>query len=536
MQILLAASSALLLTIAWTSGGFPSLVWIALVPWLLSLETAKTLKRQLQCAVVFGALLMVGIAYWLTFAMKEFVMLPLPLVGLGMVLFALFNAAPFVLYTWGRSYLKPRLGALFPLFAGILFVAWDAGFPKIFRDTMGQILVNWSWLRQTADLAGIYLLTGLVVLFNECVLELVLWYRAGRDRRTFPRLAVIAPVVALILGNLYGFFREKDIRAKMADAKSSVNVGIIQANIGNILKRESESGAIQAWKEVIDTYLEFSRRALEQTPRPQVLVWPETAFPSTFGTPQNPLDAANQERIRSFVRESGVPLVFGGYDVNMQTAEVYNSLFSLQPSQELDIYRKSRLMPFGDTVPGAQYMPWLKNLFPQLGLFGRGPGPEVLTVKTKEGLGVRFSPLICYEGMFTDYTVKSTRLTPHFLLNLTNDSWFGPRGEPYFHFQAVTFRSIETRRPQIRSTNTGISALILPDGSTSRLTPVYQPDILNVTVPLMEPTESLVLILGDWFPGFCIVMSLGAYARFRLRERSGSRQRAHARQRAARAN
>ena len=86
------------------------------------------------------------------------------------------------------------------------------------------------------------------------------------------------------------------------------------------------------------------------------------------------------------------------------------------------------------------------------------------------------------------------------ILNITNDSWFGPYGEPKLHLALTTFRSIETRLPQLRSTNTGISALVLPDGSIAAETGIDSREVLQVDIPVMEPAlPTLLKAWGDWF-------------------------------------
>jgi apolipoprotein N-acyltransferase len=85
------------------------------------------------------------------------------------------------------------------------------------------------------------------------------------------------------------------------------------------------------------------------------------------------------------------------------------------------------------------------------------------------------------------------------LLNVTNDSWFGNLGEPELHLALTTFRSIETRLPQLRATNTGISALILQDGSLARTGPSNEALHLNWDIPLISSPPTLVLRWGDWF-------------------------------------
>ena len=181
--------------------------------------------------------------------------------------------------------------------------------------------------------------------------------------------------------------------------------------------------------------------------------------------------------------------------------------------QELDfqIYHKNILLLFGEYIPGMESIRWLKEMFPQIGNFGRGPGPEVFPLPSiNPGLGeLRVSPVICYEALFPSYSIEAARKQSQLILNITNDSWFGPWGEPYMHLSLTIFRSIETRLPQLRATNTGVSALILPSGEMVRQSAVYQPEIMNVTVPVAEAAPwTLMKAWGDWFGTFAVILGL----------------------------
>ena len=142
-----------------------------------------------------------------------------------------------------------------------------------------------------------------------------------------------------------------------------------------------------------------------------------------------------------------------------------------------------------------------------VGFFGKGPGSVI-----REIGGMKTQPVICYEVLFPNFTRDAVALGADVIFNFTNDSWFGPYGVPYYHLHLASFRSIETRVPQLRSTNTGFSALVLPDGSIPRQTKLYEPDILDVEVPLIEPIPTLMLAWGDWFGRTALGIAMLAFA------------------------
>jgi apolipoprotein N-acyltransferase len=235
------------------------------------------------------------------------------------------------------------------------------------------------------------------------------------------------------------------------------------------------------------------------------------------------------------VQSIGVPLLFGGYDQDGK--KDFNSLFALSspaliaanaPHESTDrlggdliAYHKNVLLLFGEEIPFSDQIPILNTWFPQVGNFGKGPGPQVFSVPLRNGeLTPRVAPIICYETLFTRYTVEAARLGAQVLLNVTNDSWFGPFGEPELHLALSTFRSIETRLPQIRSTNTGISALILPDGTIADASPKNQALYLNWEVALPQaPSATLLIRWGDWFGPTALTLGILLLSSLKIRRR-----------------
>jgi apolipoprotein N-acyltransferase len=96
----------------------------------------------------------------------------------------------------------------------------------------------------------------------------------------------------------------------------------------------------------------MTEQALALTPQPDAVIWPETSFPSLFRQPGTPLEIKINQQVERFVREHGVPLLFGGYD--RKENRDFNSFFFLQPNGVLQTYHKSKLLIFGEYIPGAE--------------------------------------------------------------------------------------------------------------------------------------------------------------------------------------
>ena len=126
----------------------------------------------------------------------------------------------------------------------------------------------------------------------------------------------------------------------------------------------------------------------------------------------------------------------------------------------------------------------MTKLFPDLGSFGRGKGPTVMTIGAANQL-IKYGPQICYEGLYPWFTVDLAKKGAQILGNVTNDSWFGKEFEPQQHLYMTLARAIEVRRPLIRSTNTGITTGITAAGEILQKSPQDQEWAGQFEIPYM---------------------------------------------------
>jgi apolipoprotein N-acyltransferase len=552
-------ASAVLYVLAFAPWNFSGLTWFALVPFLATLRGQPTRKALVQSMWLGMLITLMGFP-WVAYVLAQFGGLPLWLGVVGLFAFGLICQPQFwwVGPLWARLPRTPKGGLL--LFEIIGFAAFYAGLdwllPKLFVDTLGHAFYRNEWIRQAAELGGPPLLTWSALLWNLTAAHAwiaIREIRSGTQTQKFGTtlrqalLALrepiaIASVVSLgIL--LYGRTKQTEWSDKIARAQKSelsgarkIRASVIQANIGDYEKVAAETGAFRAADKIIESYVQLSDLALaDPSGKPELLIWPETAYPTTFRTPRTPRERHRDQVISDFQKSRGVPLIFGGYD--RSAGKDFNSLFILGDDRialenpehpthqrlgsDLIAYHKNILLLFGEEMPLADRFPILNEWFPQVGNFGKGPGAEVLRVPLQNAEPpLKVAPIICYEALFTRYTTEASKKGAELLLNVTNDSWFGPLGEPELHLALTTFRSIETRLPQVRSTNTGISALILQDGSLAAQGPKNEVIYLNWDIPLIPNAARGPLIhLGDWFGPLAFALGtlslIGLYRRRR---------------------
>lgn len=254
--------------------------------------------------------------------------------------------------------------------------------------------------------------------------------------------------------------------------------------------------------------LDLTRLALET--RPEVVVWPEAALP--------PLDEAGYRVLSELIATHRVWMVLGADDAEPRAGgghDFYNSAVLFGPDGAYRAgYRKQRLVVFGEYVPLERWLPLLRHLTPIEGSFTPGPGPVTFVLTNPPA---RFSPLICFEDVFARGVRRHVEPETDFLLNLTNDGWFGDSAAQWQQAVHAAFRAVETGRPLVRCTNNGLTCWIdergrfrailgYPEGN------VYGPGFLSVRLPLPPADAGWPLTpywqWGDWFGWGCGAVTL----------------------------
>jgi apolipoprotein N-acyltransferase len=300
----------------------------------------------------------------------------------------------------------------------------------------------------------------------------------------------------------YGVFRYRQVSA-LTGSGPGLTVGVVQANITDYGKLRAELGTFDATRMILDTHYQMSDELMKET-KPDLIVWPETVYPTTFGSPKSQAGEEFDQELSQFVGEREMPLIFGAYD--LEKDREYNAAMFLgpvgQPEEkrlELGVYRKTLLFPLTEWVPESMDTPWVRGLLPWLGTWKRGPGPQSLNFPLRGGRVLKVAPLICYEAIFPGYVAEAVRKGAELIVTISNDSWFGSSAGPKLHLTLAAFRSIETRLPQVRATNSGISALITPTGEIIREVQTGQRAGVLMTIPPTEHVGTLMVAWGDWF-------------------------------------
>ena len=224
----------------------------------------------------------------------------------------------------------------------------------------------------------------------------------------------------------------------------------------------------------------FVERQLGFTAEPKtdldLIVWPESAIPYR-------LDRAGPVLTQISEAAEGVPVILGAN--RTEGGRFFNALVALGDNGTVeDVYDKVHLVPFGEYIPFGQLAQLVgMQSFAARDGFGFSPGDSVRLIETPLG---RALPLICYEAIFPGQ-IHNASERPDYILQITNDAWFGTFSGPYQHLQQARFRAAEQGLPLVRSANTGVSAVIAPDGTIVSELPLGEAGFIDAPLPTPRP-------------------------------------------------
>ena len=277
----------------------------------------------------------------------------------------------------------------------------------------------------------------------------------------------------------------------------TVRVALVQPNIGSDEKWDTAHQ-----ERSIRALFRLSQDAVAREPKPDLIVWPETALPFYVR-----LETAKLQRLFDLTRELGVPVLSGYPDATLSLGGdgvvTHNAAGLVLPAGTIAMqYEKIHLVPFGERIPFQGILPFLGKI--DLGQAEWTPGTRPVVFPLKHA---PFGVLICFESIFPDlprdYAVDGAR----FLVNITNDEWFGPTAAPRQHADMAILRCVEQRMGMARCANTGISMIIDPVGHLKQQTPLFQEAVVVGDVDLGSES-TLFRQWGDWLTGLCLGLVL----------------------------
>ncbi len=463
-EFLAGITSGVLVSVAGAPSPLGFLGYVALVPVLLVLFHPRRLReaeplRLKVLILAYGLSHHLTEFYWMPLlddaaAMKfRWIILPLGLLLLALYL-TLFEAIVFAASAWLRRRYQAQAIWWFPLIW--VAVEWlkgvgELGFPWM-RLAMTQL--HYVPVLQVAGIFGELGVSWLVAAVN--VLVAVGWLALRNEFPTLGRAVLYrwwAPVALVVLMGstlLYGTWTMRELENPSGSGEG-LRVGIIQGNVSladkfDPARRDS----------TFVPYTRLSELAADDGAR--LVVWPETAIP---------LDVVRAPRylmrLRDLVERKHIALLTGFPERQIRPDGKllrYNSSLLMDDTGVIRArYRKMHLLPFGERMPFQKALPFLGKM--DFGQAEWDPGPERTIFEVD---GHRFANLICFESIFSGPSRDAVRRGAEFLVNMSNDGWFGRTLGPYQHGLMAAMRSAENRVPTVRSANNGICFFALPSG------------------------------------------------------------------------
>ncbi|MBE7558508.1 apolipoprotein N-acyltransferase [bacterium] len=267
---------------------------------------------------------------------------------------------------------------------------------------------------------------------------------------------------------------------------------------------------MEAPYQLLADYLRLTNQALAAlSETPDLIVWPEVAVTDVLRWRPD-----LRRALHGLVEDAGAPLLFGVLEADTDEAdedEIYNTLYLFSPGGGEQRYDKTHLVPWGETIPLGEALPWLKALVYSRGGGEMAAGRRLTRFQLPDGRV--FGCLICFESTLPNLAARLVRGGAQFLVVATNDAWFFDTAALPQHLWAAQARALETRVPVLRAANTGITAGIDCTGRLVGRIPDQIPgtSLVEIALPTGRPLSGYALG-GDGFGWLCLLACLGFVA------------------------
>lgn len=492
--------------------GFPNIlkVYIPIMPIIATamitfyIFKADSTRQRLKYYFFYNTVINILSFYWITNTLREFGSLPFIVAAAMNACFALiFNPQYLILIALMAFISKYKIETVesyfktgfFNVLLAVIFTSLEYFIPQQFPVMLGQPWIVLSEYLGAARFIGLPIFSFMSYLLAFELVRIIKMKRAS-----FLNLLSVLTFVCI---------NPFLVQTNNTQGDHEFNVRLVQANISNFLKTESEKGGYASVSEVLDRYKELSEKDFPEKKKINLIVWPETAYPYPINTNLINLSATPIPILFSdIIFKTKAAMLVGGYDHfkenpdNSYYQTDYNSAFLLNDSAQLEeVYHKHILIPFGETLPLGPMNKWASTILTEMAFFAEGSKFPVFETADN----INFISTICYEILRPEFIreyLNSTTIKPHFMINLTNDSWYGNTVEPEQHLFLTRWRAIEFNLPILRSTNTGVSTYIDRNGQENRRLAYDQSGNLDLSLKLHKDNSKVgptfYQVFGFW--------------------------------------
>lgn len=424
--------------------------------------------------------------YWISIGVSVYIeefwwAIPFALFGLPIILaFFIAGACGFAFLTKKYNYYQ------FIFCINWVFFEWLRSwiFTGLPWNLLGYAFSFSNTLIQITSLVGIYGLSFFAIYISSSFYTI--W---SRDYHKL-RILTLNSLIIILLITSYGGMRLYNNPTYF----SNVKVRLVQPSIPQSAKWDIEA----FWKN-LDLHIKLS----EKPGNIDLIIWSEAALVVPY------IYEPVKIKILQMLKNKGAILITGGVTENgkiAQDLEIYTSLYALTPEGiQLFEYHKSHLVPFGEYMPLKKLLP-LKKLTPGILDYTAGDGGFVKV----DRYNLTIKPLICYESIFPNF-VRISNKVADFIINVTNDAWYGQSSGPYQHLHISRMRSVENGLPMIRTANNGISAIIDPVGRIVQSLALNDVNYIDSFIPVKLKFKTLYSQFGDICAFLSIIITFISY-------------------------
>ena len=490
-DIALILISACLLIFSFPKINQPLFAWFAFVPLLYAVEE-KSAYRSFLLGWLCGLIFSIGLVYWIVVVTTTYGRLSYP-IGIALMLMLSAYLALYSGLSLGLSrYVEQKSSIALPLVFPFFWVSLEyirsfllSGFPW---ENLGYSQYRLRTLMQSVDVTGVYGISFLIVWVNALIYLLL----RGIAQRNIPWKSLTLTIFMLVSDLLYGTIRISEVE-KLAVQSPALRVGLVQGNIDQGIKWDRNFR-----EQALNTHQALSLRSLQD--KAELVIWPESATPFYFQS-----EPYYQEALFDLIQDRGAYLLVGSPAFSQEHNRVlnFNSAFLLSPSRTIaGRYDKMHLVPYGEYVPLKELFFFVDKMVEGIGDFS--PGRKISLLQLP---GAQFGVLICYEIIFPDLTRRFVKQGADFLVNITNDAWFGNTSAPYQLFSMAVVRAIENKRFIARSANTGVSGIITPTGEIESASVIFTEAAITARIKLLT-MSTFYSAYGDVFALFVTAAAL----------------------------
>lgn len=484
--------SAIMLILSFAPFDLFFLTWVSFLPFFFFLYKAQDSRTVFKGGLVFGFLYFLGNVYWIYHSLYFYGSVPLilsyVLVGLLALYLALYPAFFALIY---KNLLKNNLPTSF--YAPFIWISFEVlrtylftGFPWAI---LGYSQYKFLIINQIADITGIYGISYLILLFNCLIFDLLILKKLKTRYPLISYIPVVLSTAGIViifaLTIIYGVTKLNE----PIDGQN-LKVAVIQGSIP-----QNEKWDFNKINEILNIYKNLTIKA--KSYNPQLVIWPETAIPFIYE--KNKYFTSD---LVNFVKGQNIYLLVGTIMERQENKYTNSAVLIDSNGVTAYFYDKIHLVPFGEYVPLRKILFFIDKLTVGIGDYQSGSSYNLAV--TPFG---KFATLICYESIFPGQVRKFYQKGGNFIVNITNDGWFGKTSGPYQHFSMAVFRAIENRKPLIRAANSGISGFIDSKGRIINKTKLFERTYLVENIQENEKI-SFYIKYGDIFAYLCIVFSL----------------------------